>query len=281
MLGHQLFRTLSRTFDTHATIRRPNHNLMRFVTDETRLHVGITAEDIESIRSVLGLVRPTHVINCIGIIKQQRAAQSPIPSIEINALFPHRLAELCATTDSHVIHFSTDCVFSGAKGNYLETDPPDALDLYGKTKALGELPAAAGLTLRTSIVGTALNDNLSLFDWFIANPSPVLQGYTHAIYTGLTTAALAREVANIIERPWTGGLWNVASEKISKFELLTFLNDALELGKQIAPTSELKCDRSLDGGAYRSATGFMPPRWKDMISEYAADRRQHYGWKDR
>ncbi len=171
MLGHKLFQRLRERFPgTLATIRRPpaGSPLARV----TLLHgpdviSGLDANNCESLRERLREWRPDVVVNCIGVIKQRDSAASPIPSITINAVLPHRLAEMTAEWGGRLIHFSTDCVFSGRRGMYSEDDLSDAGDLYGRSKFLGEVAAPNAVTLRTSIIGRELSEHRSLLDWFL------------------------------------------------------------------------------------------------------------------
>jgi dTDP-4-dehydrorhamnose reductase len=172
-----------------------------------------------------------------------------------------------------VVHFSTDCVFTGDRGGYTDADVPDAADLYGRSKAVGEAGWGPHLTLRTSIVGFETGGHLGLFSWFLQQPrGSVLRGFTHAIYSGLPTVTLARTVAGLLRDPRPlAGVWNVASEPIDKFELLRRLNEALDAGHTLVPDPGLRIDRSLDDRRFREATGTTRPGWDALIDEAARD----------
>jgi dTDP-4-dehydrorhamnose reductase len=150
MLGHKLWQSFTPRFDTHVTFRKSSEPYeARGLYDMPRALGGVTPEDFESIESALDTVQPKVVVNCIGIVKQDPGARDPVASITVNALFPHRLARACRNAGVRLIHLSTDCVFSGRKGNYAEIDSPDADDLYGRTAASGKHTAQVG-TLKTS-----------------------------------------------------------------------------------------------------------------------------------
>jgi dTDP-4-dehydrorhamnose reductase len=208
----------------------------------------------------------------VGVIKQLPAAKAPIPSISINALFPHRLAQLCQACGARLVHVSTDCVFSGRKGRYTEDDPSDAEDLYGRTKFLGEVAGPGCLTLRTSIIGRELDRRTSLIEWFLSQRGRTVTGYARAIYTGLTTRALSELIGDILERhPDMSGLWHAASDPISKYDLLELVNRALSLGITLQRDESLVCDRSLDSTRLRKAIGYQPPSWPEMVRQLAGD----------
>ena len=207
------------------------------------------------------------MLNCIGIIKQSKAASDPLPSIAINSLLPHQLAQMAAARGARLIHFSTDCVFSGRRGNYVEDDEPDPVDLYGRSKLLGEVTAPNGLTLRTSIVGRELREHLGLIDWFLSQRGGRINGYARALYSGLTTLAAADLVAWLIRaHPALQGLWQVSGEPISKFDLLQIVKRVYGLDIEIAPDRHFVCDRRLDSTRFRKHTGWRPPSWDHMIA---------------
>src|SRR5215212_5432439 len=167
MLGHQLCRTLRDRFEIWGTLRGVSQEFEHFnLIAQERIIRKVDAQDMSTLRSVLEMVNPDAVINGIGIVKQRDEAKQAVPSIHINALFPHQLADLCTESGIRVLQISTDCVFSGTRGNYTEIDTPDPVDLYGRTKLLGELNRSGTLTLRTSIIGWQLNTYSSLLGWF-------------------------------------------------------------------------------------------------------------------
>ena len=273
MLGHKLFQTLTGRCDVYATFRRYDGRLKQTGVFETnRVVDGVDAWDLQSVSRALSEVRPTWVVNCIGIIKQLAEARDPKTSIYINALFPHLLSELCTTASARVLHISTDCVFAGNKGSYVEGDPSDAEDLYGKTKFLGELDYPHALTLRTSVIGRDLFSDVSLVDWFLSQAGKRVRGYTDAIYTGLSTEALSQEIWRIMSQlPELQGLYHVSTNTITKFALLQLLNESFQARVTIDPFDGVHCDRSLMSDRYRKATGFTPPSWEAMVASMARD----------
>ncbi len=229
--------------------------------------------DFAGIAALVARVRPEAVVNAVGVVKQRKEAEDAVLAIETNALFPQRLARLCQETGARLVHFSTDCVFSGRRGSYRESDLPDPADLYGRSKLLGEVDAPQ-LTLRSSIIGLEQGRRQGLVEWFLASRGSV-PGYRRAIYTGLTTLEMARLVGRLlVAQPRLAGIYQVASQPIDKFTLLSRL--AHELGRtdiRIEPVDEPRCDRSLDGSAFAAATGYRAPGWDEMLGELAREIR--------
>ena len=265
MLGHKLFLTFSKRFDTFATCRS-FHKKWSHILPKERLFADVHADNFDSVIRAVQLVAPDVVINCIGIVKQLDAAKDPIIAITINALFPHHLALICKNAGARLIHFSTDCVFNGVKGNYTEDDPSDANDLYGRTKFLGELSLPHCVTLRTSIIGHELNGRLGLIDWFLSQEGKV-RGFTQAIYTGFPTVEMARIIAEyVIPNEDLSGLYQVSSSPISKYELLRLVADQYNKRIEIEPYAEFSCDRSLDSSRFRATTSYRPPSWEELVT---------------
>ena len=204
---------------------------------------------------------PDVVVNCVGVIKQRDT--TPTDSIEVNALLPHRLA----ARGVRVIHFSTDCVFTGHKGGYRLSDEPDAADLYGRTKILGEI-GAPHLTLRTSIIGRELAHHQSLLEWFLAQTT--VSGYRRVMWSGVTTNWLASVVAGLIDSDLTG-VWQVAGPPISKHDLLVMIRDEGGLDIDILPEGSTVLDRTMIGDRFTGDTGIAIPSWRDMISDMVGD----------
>lgn len=268
MLGHKLLQRLRSHYEIAGTIREPlpDAGLCR-VLQGIRLYPDVDASDLAALQRAIEDWDAQVVLNCIGIIKQTKAANDPLTSIAINSLLPHQLARLAAARGAKLIHFSTDCVFSGHRGNYVEDDVPDPVDLYGRSKLLGEVTAPNALTLRTSIVGRELRGHLGLIDWFLSQRGRRISGYVHALYSGLTTIAAADLIGWLIRtHPKLEGLWHVSSEPISKFDLLQIVKRVYGLDIDIAPDEAFVCDRRLNSTRFRKCTGWRPASWQDMIA---------------
>ena len=277
MLGHKLVQCLARSHDVTATLRGDpaawrTQAAYDPVFGGARLVGGVHAEDPDSVVRAFADARPEVALNCLGITKQKPEATAAVPAIFVNALFPHRLAELCRATGARLVHFSSDCVFSGRKGMYSENDVPDPEDLYGRTKLVGEVEGPGCLTLRTSIIGRELAPGASLLEWFRTQRGRTAKGFTRAIYSGFTTVSVAELVAWLLEQqPDLHGVWHVASEPIDKFELLRRVNNALGWGVTLTKDDGLVCDRSLDASRFLARTGWRVPTWDEMIRGLAHD----------
>jgi len=286
MLGHKLFQVLGVGHEVFASFRNPLglESLAPVYHDVAadNLICGVDASVPESVGETIESIRPEVVINCIGIIKQVSAANDSIQSITVNALFPHQLAQCCRSVNARLIHFSTDCVFSGRKGSYVEEDLCDTDTLYGRSKLLGELEEPGALTLRTSFIGRDFFKQVGLLEWFLSNHGGRVSGYRRVIYSGLTSLALARLVADLIrDLPALSGVYHVASEPISKYELLVRLARALELEIVVDPCDDPVCDRSLDANRFLTATGCRIPDWDTMIKDLAEDPTPYGPWKNK
>ncbi len=261
MLGHKLWQIFSPRFETFVTFRGDPEDFLRFdLFDKDRVVGGLSADDVAGFARVLKEIKPKAVVNCIGIVKQDAAAKDPVTSITVNSLFPHRLARACNEFGARLIHLSTDCVFSGRKGNYTEDDACDAEDLYGRTKLLGEVTDQNCLTVRTSMIGREFNGAHGLVEWFLSQQAKHVRGFRRAIFSGFTTLALAEILADVINRhPRLSGLYHVSSGPISKFDLLSLIRDVYGVKVEIEPDETFVCDRSLDCTRFREATGFVAP----------------------
>lgn len=285
MLGHKMFQALRKrcatTFCTvREDIRKPPFDRVEMLQGDDVVP-GVDVTDFPALEAILSAFRPEFVVNCVGVIKQRAEAVSPIPSITINSLLPHKLAQIAARCGGRVIHFSTDCVFNGKRGGYTEEDPSDAEDLYGKTKFLGEVAVANALTLRTSIIGRELTEHRSLLDWFLAQNQKTVRGYRRVIYSGVTTNHLAEVVASIIQdHPGLNGLYQVASEPISKYDLLCLLREAYQVDIRIEPDDLEVSDRSMKCERLREAIAYKCPPWPVLARQLAGDKTPYKKWME-
>jgi dTDP-4-dehydrorhamnose reductase len=275
MLGHQLFKSLRSSHDARVTLRERLSAYKDFnLFNAENAYEGIAVGSMDRLIDVLGEFRPEAVVNAVGIVKQRSTAKESIPSLEINSLFPHRLAVLCRAMGVRMVHMSTDCVFSGRKGSYQETDGSDAEDLYGRTKYLGEVYESHCVTLRTSIIGKELSRKQGLLEWFLSQRGSV-QGFKNALFSGFTTLELSRIIEKILtEYPGKGGLCHVSSDPISKFDLLTLIKRKMGLRIEIIPTEEPRLDRSLDSTRFRREFNYTPPTWEEMIGELSMNMKE-------
>jgi len=269
MLGHQVVRQLSSVYDVVATVRKPAAASTANALAGSRIISGIDVRSPDAVSSLLLAEKPQIVINAVGIVKQRPAAADPLESIEVNSLFPHHLAKACRIADARLIHISTDCVFSGEKGGYTEADNPDPVDLYGRSKLLGEVSGPGCITIRTSMIGLELANNSSLVEWFLRQHGDV-HGYTRSIWSGLTTAELARVIHHLIERHRDlDGVWHVSGQPISKYTLLADFAALLGRPSTVVPDDSVVIDRSLNSERFRAAVAYDAPAWGQMLRELA------------
>jgi dTDP-4-dehydrorhamnose reductase len=268
MLGNAVFRVFAQNDGYSVVGSARSAAVLRLLRPELHEQVicGVDVENPDSLMRLFARARPDVVINCIGLVKQLAEADEPLAAIPINALLPHRLARLCDVAGARLIHMSTDCVFSGTQGMYREQDLPDAQDLYGRSKYLGEVDYPHAVTLRTSIIGHELSGAHSLVGWFLAQQGPV-KGFTRAIFSGLPTVELARVMRDfVVPNTDLRGLYHVSAEPINKFDLLKLVAQVYGKAVDITPDDKLVIDRSLDSSRFRKITGFQPAAWPELVS---------------
>jgi len=276
MLGHQLMLSLQTKHDIRVTLHKPLSDYVHLdMYDANNAYAGLDVLFQDRLLEVMADYRPDVVINGVGLVKQRREAEVRLPSLEVNALFPHRLAVICQSAGSRLIHMSTDCVFSGRKGGYVEADVSDATDIYGRTKFLGEVNHAHCLTIRTSIIGLELARKSSLIEWFLAQTGDI-HGYRRAVYSGLTSLEMARVIDHILcNCPTLSGVWHVASSPITKYDILSILIKLLDINDvNLVPYDDFVANRSLKAERFQHETGYTPPSWGTMLEELAQQIRK-------
>lgn len=267
MLGNAVFRFFGQSpdFQVFGSVR--SGSSLRFLPEDlhSQVTMGVDVGNFDQLTGLFAKVKPDIVINCVGLIKQLAESDDPLEAIPINALLPHRLAQLCQIAGGRLVHMSTDCVFSGAKGMYVETDSADSKDLYGRSKYLGEVDQPHAITLRTSIIGHELNSAHSLVGWFLSQKGCVT-GFNRAIFSGLPTVEIARIIRDhVVPYPELHGLYHVSAEPINKFNLLKLIAEEYERKIDIHPDDKLIINRSLDSTRFQSATGYKIKPWPELI----------------
>lgn len=273
MLGHTAFRLFANdpTFQVFGTIRSETARTYLPESPSAKLISEVDVDSIDSLLRAFAESRPDVVINCIGIVKQLKNASDPLVAIPMNAIIPHRIARVAAAGGARMVHVSTDCVFTGAKGNYLESDTPDALDLYGRSKLMGEVDYPNAVTLRTSIVGPEMfGAGTGLIGWFL-NQSGSVKGFRRAVFSGFPTVTLARIIRDhVVPRPDLRGVYHVSADPIDKYTLLQLVRHAWDKRIDIEPDDKLVIDRSLNSARFRAAVGFTPRAWPELVQEMRA-----------
>ena len=272
MLGNAMLRLFSASqgFTAEGSVRSTAGVRLLAETLRASIHTGVDVENPDALTGLFSRVRPQVVVNCIGLVKQMAEADDPLAALPINAMLPHRLSRLCGLVGARLVHISTDCVFAGTRGGYTEIDTPDAQDVYGRSKLLGEVTGDAhAITLRTSIIGHELASAHGLVGWFLAQTHPV-RGYARAVFSGFPTVELAHIVRDhVLPRPDLHGLYQVSAAPIDKLALLRLVATQYGRVTAIEPDDRVVIDRSLDSTRFRGATGYVPPDWPELV------RRMH------
>ncbi|MEX2256588.1 MAG: SDR family oxidoreductase [Acidimicrobiia bacterium] len=248
MLGHEVYArfneaALSGALESASgVVRRPVDDYEPWLPVE-HLHLVTDARDEQQMNDALATLSPTVVVNCVGLLKP--LCSDPVAAIEVNSLFPHRLSQWCEANRVRLIHVSTDCVFSGRTGLYDEASIPDPVDVYGRSKLLGEPMTASALTVRTSIIGHEFFTSHNLLDWLVTQHGEV-QGYTESLWSGVSTITLADVLLDlIVDHASLTGLLHVPGEAIDKYRLLVVANEVYELGLTVRAVPGEQCDRRL------------------------------------
>lgn len=269
MIGGGLFSYLNAQSDieVYGTVRSvASINSLLFIGDKNKIYDNVDVLNLSYLSETIKNIQPDIVINGIGIVKQQIHLVDPVTLIKLNALFPHELHKICLNQKVRLLHISTDCVFNGTKGYYSDGDPADALDSYGKTKALGELNEGA-LTIRTSTIGHEIKTYHGLLEWFLSQEG-VVNGYSRAIYSGVTTIELAKIIYKyILFNDKLVGLYNLSSDPINKFDLLNKINKVYRKNLTILREEDTVINRSLNAEKFRQITGYLPLPWDEMLWE--------------
>lgn len=268
MLGHTLCRTLASKYQVFGALRRP---INATILPAERQIEDFDALSDQCLLAAISTTKPDVVINCVGLIKRPPEVDDSALAISLNALLPHRIKKIADSAGARLIHVSTDCVFDGKRGSYSESDRPDATDLYGRTKLLGEVDGES-LTIRTSMIGPQLTVHKSLFDWFVKNKAQTVPGYARAYFSGLTTVELSHTIAQVIASfPELKGLYHISGERIDKCSLLQMIKREFGVEIEIKEDRDFIIDRSLDDTRFRSVTGIPRKSWPAMLHEMRVD----------
>ena len=271
MIGHKMAQVLSvQNHEIVISIREKKELTLKSISSKVKVFLNDFIKD--SILDFLDKVNPDVIINAIGITIRRGAAENISDTIYLNSLFPHQISSWALAFKKRLIHFSTDCVFSGSEGSYLEDATPNALDYYGKTKGLGEINSKSSLTIRSSMIGPELYNKTELFEWIINNKEKEINGFSRVMYSGVTTVYMARLLADLIDNHKNlSGIYNIASKPISKFELLHLINDNFDLGLIINDNKTVISNKTLNASKIEKVIGFQPPSWDELIFELKKD----------
>lgn len=272
LLGNAMFRSLSKLAGARVTgsIRSLDRRALFAPEHAAQLAVLENAEDATQLARLLDAAAPDVVVNCVAAGRP--APADPLRSIQVYSVLPQRLSHLCRLANARLVQISSDGVFSGKRGSYSEDDVPDADDLYGISKLLGEISAPHAITLRTSIIGHEMQSGSGLLEWFLAQRRQC-RCYTRAIFSGFPTIVLADVVRDVVlPRPELSGIFHLATRPISKFDLLQLV--ASRYGKNIELIADDRDspDRSLVADRFKSVTGYVAPDWPELVDAMYCDR---------
>jgi dTDP-4-dehydrorhamnose reductase len=275
MLGHSLFTNLPKYgHDVYGTIRLDKHNDFSRYKEKIFSNIDLTDSKLSQIKNIIQKIKPDYVINCIGIIKQKNISkdESTKELIYINSYLPKIIKGITEACNVKLIHFSTDCVFDGSKGNYSEESISDAKDMYGISKHNGELSAQSSLTLRTSIIGHELNSSVSLLEWFLSKDGEAVEGYSNAIFSGLPTVYVAEVLDKFIFGSNLSGIYHLSVDPIDKYTLLSIIAKTYQKDIKLINNTDFKINRSLSSKKLSRNTGYNYLNWDDLITLMHKDR---------
>jgi len=266
MLGSEMYKFFAR--DKKFQIFKMNRKY-------SKNSIKINIEDQDDLINKIKLINPDFVINCIGWIKQKYVS-GKMPYI-INSQLPLFLSQLSLILKFKLIHISTDCVFTGKKGNYLDNDKKDAEDLYGLSKNLGEVKNLNTTTLRTSIIGFENGlKKYGLLEWFLSQKINV-KGFDKVLFSGLTTLELSKIIKRyIFNKKLYNNILNVSSKPISKFELLKLIKITFNKDVRITKCTKIKLNRTLNSKKFKKITSYKCPSWKKMLNEMHVVYKKDY-----
>lgn len=279
MIGHRIWVELKdlNEHQVFGLIRKNKKQYSNYEIFDERIFDGVDVEDWNNVEEILKNNKPDYIINAIGITIRKNEINNLDKALEINSFFPRRLLKWAQENNAHVIHLSTDCVFDGSSGNYYETSQPSAKDTYGKTKFLGEIEGKNATTLRFSCIGRELESHTELLDWFLSQKGKKIKGYTNAMYSGVTTLVVANEIKKIIQKSLKlEGVFQISSQPISKYNLLCLARDNFQLDVEIEKFDNYVSDKTLVCDKFKSATGFKPIPWSEMMKEIVLDTKIKY-----
>ena len=274
MLGHAMVRVLSENHNlqVYGSIRSDKVKVFFSPQNAENLVLCNDVTNFNDLTDIFDKVQPNVVINCISLDKVLLAKSSPLLMIPIYALLPHQLAKLCNGIDARLIHISTDGVFSGSRGNYLEDDPCDSQDIYGITKYIGEVHESHTITIRTSIIGHELKSKNGLVEWFLSQQVQC-QCFNRVIFSGFPTVVLAQIIRDfVIPNADLNGVYHIASNPISKRELLLLIAEVYGKKIELITNNKVENNRSLNGERFRIATGYIPPDWQSLVKSMHSNR---------
>jgi dTDP-4-dehydrorhamnose reductase len=278
MIGHKMAQSLI-NFDLYLNSRSNSNYLKEHFPNSTLSDVDFLNQNIEEL---LNKILPDYIINAVGITIRRGASNNKKTNL-INSQLPNQIDFWCKENQKKQIHFSTDCVFSGDKGNYNDLDLHDAKDDYGKSKGEGEINSNSTLTIRSSMIGREIYNKTELLEWVISNKNNKIKGFENVIYSGVTTLWMSNTVNEIIKNyPDLNGIYNISSSPISKYDLITKINTYFNLNIEIEKDYSYSSNKSLNSDRFFTKTNFKKPNWDEMLNDlylYSEKNKNLYSLK--
>jgi dTDP-4-dehydrorhamnose reductase len=271
MIGHKMAQSLSH-LDLYLNSRSNSNYLQEYFPNSTYSYFDFLHQNIEDL---LNKIIPDLIINAVGVTIRRGASDNKETKF-LNSQLPKKNDFWCKENQKKQIHFSTDCVFSGDKGNYNDLDLPDAKDDYGSSKGKGEINSNSTLTIRSSMIGREIYNKTELLEWVISNKNNKIKGFENAIYSGVTTLWMSNTVNEIIKNyPDLNGIYNISSPAISKYDLITKINTYFNLNIEIERDSSYYSNKSLNSDRFFSETNFKKPNWDEMLNDLCLDSEKN------
>jgi dTDP-4-dehydrorhamnose reductase len=269
MLGSQLFTKFvtDKKFIVRGSTRKKKLSIFKNYNNHIDFQVTLNENNYNFFKKKIANFKPDWIINCIGIVKQEINHKSDLANILfINSVFPHKLQAIANSINAKLLHFSTDCVFDGKKGGYYENCIPNAQDIYGVSKILGELNSCNGVTIRTSIIGYEYYKKKGLIEWFLSKKI-TCNGFVNAFFSGVTTLEVYNFLTKYFFKKNFSGLIHLHSKKISKYELLIKIKKLCKIKIKINKTRKFKIDRSLKSKYLKNIFFYKSPTWNQMLKD--------------
>lgn len=283
MLGHKVYEVLRAEYpDTFAVFRKcPAHYSRLPLFDHQHMRGAFDARQFSKFDGYLRSLQPDLVINCIGLTTRKLGEQRESDILVVNSVLPHKLKEWCEANGASLIHFSTDCVFSGKSGPYSQSDLRDAKDLYGQSKALGEVEGVKCLTIRSSIIGLEIEGKTELLEWFLSQKGREVRGFSRVMYSGVTTLTMAQTVLKLLQANTPlSGIQQLASQPISKFDLLSLANEIFGNRCSIRSVETPESNKVLIPSDYFNKNDVHTPSWRQQLQAVADEVVKYERWSE-
>ncbi|MBC7428159.1 MAG: sugar nucleotide-binding protein [Bacteriovorax sp.] len=279
MIGHRVWLEANQipNVEVFGLVRKSKTHYEKFGIFNDNVYYDTDVSDWVNVEHILNKLKPDVIVNALGITIRKPEMGDFNLALTVNSFFPHKLLKWAQAIQSRIIHLSTDCVFDGDQGHYLETSQPSAKDIYGKTKFLGEIEGSGALTLRFSCIGRELESHTELLDWFLLQEGKKIKGFSKAIYSGLTNIVIAKEICRVITNfSELTGVYQLSSTPITKYDLLCLAKTYFKLDVEIEKFDNYISDKSLICDKYKKGTGFNAPSWAAMLEEVVNDKKIDY-----